>query len=61
MLTMQETKDLLRVSYRTIHRLVSNNTIPSVKVGRVIRIPQSALKKFILNDTSGGSGNDYQQ
>lgn len=60
MLTMQEAKELLRVSYRTIHRLVSNNTIPSVKVGRVIRIPQSGLKKFILNDTSGGSGNDYQ-
>ncbi|WP_405083232.1 helix-turn-helix domain-containing protein [Paenibacillus chitinolyticus] len=61
MLTMQEAKDLLRVSYRTIHRLVSNNTIPSVKVGRIIRIPQSGLKKFILIDTSGGRGNDYQQ
>ncbi|WP_256719554.1 helix-turn-helix domain-containing protein [Paenibacillus odorifer] len=60
MLPMQEAKDLLRVSYRTIHRLVSNNTIPSVKVGRVIRIPQSGLKKFILNDKSGGNGNDYQ-
>lgn len=60
MLTMQEAKDLLRVSYRTIHRLVSNNTIPSVKVGRVIRIPQSGLKKFILNETEV-AGNDYQQ
>ncbi|WP_425339325.1 helix-turn-helix domain-containing protein [Paenibacillus maysiensis] len=61
MLTMQEAKDLLRVSYRTIHRLVSNNTILSMKVGRVIRIPQSGLEKFIFNDTSGGSDNDYQQ
>jgi excisionase family DNA binding protein len=61
MLTMQEAKDLLRVSYRTLHRLVSNGTIPSVKVGRVIRIPQSGLEKFIFNDTSGGSGDDYQQ
>ncbi|WP_407672348.1 helix-turn-helix domain-containing protein [Paenibacillus sinensis] len=61
MLTMQEAKDLLRVSYRTLHRLVSNNTIQSVKVGRVIRIPQSALRKFAQDDTSGGKVNDYQQ
>jgi len=60
LLTMQEAKDLLRVSYRTLHRLVSNGSIPSVKVGRVIRIPQSGLKKFILKDKSGGSSNDYQ-
>lgn len=59
-MTMQEAKDMLRVSYRTIHRLVSNNTIPSVKVGRVIRIPQSGLEKFIFNDTLGGSANDYK-
>lgn len=61
LLTMQEAKDLLRVSYRTLHRLVSNNTIPSVKVGRVIRIPQSGLRNFMLEDTSGGNMNDYQQ
>lgn len=60
LLTMQEAKELLRVSYRTMHRLVSNGTIPSVKVGRVIRIPQAALRKFTLEDT-GGKGNDYQQ
>ncbi|WP_139209381.1 helix-turn-helix domain-containing protein [Paenibacillus sp. OK003] len=47
---MQEAKELLRVSYRTLHRLVSNGTIPSVKVGRVIRIPQAALRKFTLED-----------
>ncbi|MDF2649509.1 MAG: hypothetical protein K0Q73_5314 [Paenibacillus sp.] len=59
LLTMQEAKDLLRVSYRTLHRLISNGTIPSVKVGRVIRIPQAALRKFTLEDT-GGNVNDYQ-
>ncbi|MED2257151.1 helix-turn-helix domain-containing protein [Brevibacillus parabrevis] len=60
LLTMQEAKDLLRVSYRTLHRLVSSGTIPSVKVGRVIRIPQAGLRKFILEDTTGGKVNDYQ-
>ncbi|WP_084064706.1 helix-turn-helix domain-containing protein [Paenibacillus stellifer] len=61
LLTMQEAKDLLRISYRTLHRLISNGSIPSVKVGRVIRIPQVALRKFIFEDASGGRVNDYQQ
>ncbi|MBE1446156.1 helix-turn-helix domain-containing protein [Paenibacillus sp. OAS669] len=61
LLTMQEAKDLLRVSYRTLHRLVSSRSIPSVKVGRVIRIPQSGLRNFMLQDMSGGKVNDNQQ
>ncbi|HEY4389764.1 MAG TPA: helix-turn-helix domain-containing protein [Paenibacillus sp.] len=60
MFSIKEAKEILRLSYNTVYRLVSNGTIKAVKIGGSIRISQAALRKFIFEDTSGGKVNDYQ-
>lgn len=55
---MQEVKSLLRISYQTLHRLIATGVIPSVKIGRVIRIPTSSLEQFIFNKMSGDDSHE---
>lgn len=54
MFSIKEAKEVLGLSYNTIYRLINNGTINATKIGGSIRIPQAALRKFILEDTSGG-------
>lgn len=59
MFSIKEAKEMLGLSYNTVYRLINNGTIKAVKIGGSIRIPQAALRMFILEDTSGGQINDY--
>ncbi|OBY76512.1 hypothetical protein BBG47_26680 [Paenibacillus sp. KS1] len=54
MYSIKEAKAVLGLSYNTVYRLINYGTINAVKIGGSIRIPQAALRKFILEDTSGG-------
>jgi len=47
MLTVKEAADFLRVNPKTIYNLIAAGKLASVRVGRVIRIPQTALDKFL--------------
>ena len=49
-LTVKEAADFLRVNVKTIYSLVAAGKLGSVRVGRVIRIPRTAL------DQLGSSG-----
>lgn len=53
--TIKEVMDVLQLSYNTVYHFCHNGTLPSVKVGGSIRIPQESLKKFILDNTKGGN------
>lgn len=41
--TREEAAQTLRVSVRTVDRLIANKELPAVKRGRSVRIPVSAL------------------
>ena len=47
MLTVQEVAAALRVSRQTVYRMVHAEEIPSVRVGRSVRIPETALHKYL--------------
>lgn len=45
--TVQEVADVLRVSKMTVYRLVHAEEIPSVRVGRGIRIPTAGVWRYL--------------
>jgi excisionase family DNA binding protein len=47
LLTVPETAKLLRVNRDTAYRLVHDGAIPSVKLGRSLRIPRELLMAHI--------------
>ena len=49
--TTSEAARQLRVSPRTVSRLVAENILPSVKIGRVTRIPKQAILDWIEAQT----------
>lgn len=52
-LTVPEVCAYLRVSKMTVYRLIHADELASVRVGRGLRVPRSALRRFI-----GQGGND---
>lgn len=53
-LTADETAHILRVSTKTIYRLIKENTLPAVKVGRGYRIAKSVLVDYLLQTLNSG-------
>jgi excisionase family DNA binding protein len=49
--TKAEAAELLNVSHRFVTRLVLERRIDFVKVGRLVRIPQSAISELVRNGT----------
>ncbi len=47
LLTVAETAEVLRTSERFPRRLIAERRIRFVRVGRHVRIPESALREFI--------------
>ena len=47
MLTVDEAATQLRVSRGAVYALVRNGVLPSVRIGRVVRIPDRCLTNFI--------------
>jgi excisionase family DNA binding protein len=52
--TLKEVMEMLQLSYTTVYRMCNDGTLPSLKVGGSIRVPQESLRKFILDNTKGG-------
>ena len=51
MLTVPEVARLLRISRGTAYQAVRTGQLPSIRLGRVIRVPRYALEKIL---TGGG-------
>jgi len=45
--TEEETAKILGISYYLVRRLVEEGTIPSVRLGKLVRIPRARLMEMI--------------
>ena len=50
-LTVEEVAGLLRVSTRTVQRLLAEGQLPGVRVGRQWRIPRAELLAYLRGPT----------
>lgn len=55
MLTVPEAAKLLRIGRNLAYELVSQGEIPSVRLGRLIRVPRAALEERLGADGTGGN------
>jgi excisionase family DNA binding protein len=46
-LTVAEVATLMRVSKMTVYRLVNAATLPAVRVGRSVRVPEQAVHSYL--------------
>ncbi len=53
-LTVKEVAKLLGVSRNTLYRLVRSKKLRSIRVGRQIRVPRSALEEYLNGGTNCG-------
>ena len=46
-LTLREVAERLRVSWKTINRLVNGGELPAIKIGRVWRVAENDFRDYI--------------
>jgi excisionase family DNA binding protein len=51
LLTLAEVAERLRITERLAYQLTYQRRLPSVKVGRYVRVPASALAEFVNAQT----------
>ena len=51
-LTVQEVADYLKVTTKTVHKLIKQGSIPSFRVGRAVRCQRMAVDAFIQAQTA---------
>lgn len=56
LLTVPEAARILRISRNLAYELVARNELPSIRLGRVIRIPRAALDTWMDQQTSTSDG-----
>ncbi len=47
MLTVEEVAAMLRISRMTVYRMVNNDEISHIRIGRSFRIPRVAFEEYI--------------
>ncbi|MGC1206818.1 MAG: helix-turn-helix domain-containing protein [Ornithinimicrobium sp.] len=52
-MTVAEVAALMRVSKMTVYRLVHNNELPAVRVGRSFRVPAAAVQDYLSESYHG--------
>ncbi|EGD51739.1 DNA binding domain protein, excisionase family [Thermoanaerobacter ethanolicus JW 200] len=45
--TVKEVAELLKVNIHTVYRWVREGRLPAIKIGDLVRIPESELNKFL--------------
>lgn len=55
-LTVEQIAKLLQISRTHAYALVHQRGFPSVRLGRVIRVPRAALDRWIEQQAAGGNG-----
>lgn len=55
LLTISEVANVLRVSKMTIYRLVHDGQLPSMRIGKSLRVPVSALDAYLSQAADAGS------
>ena len=49
LLTVAEVAAILRLSKMTVYRMVNNGTLPALKVGRSVRVPEHIVHEYLRN------------
>jgi len=49
LLTVAEVATILRLSKMTVYRMVNAGTLPALKVGRSVRIPEHVVDEYLRN------------
>lgn len=47
LLTVAEVAAILRLSKMTVYRTVNNGTLPALKVGRSVRVPEQVVHDYL--------------
>ncbi|MCU0284430.1 MAG: helix-turn-helix domain-containing protein [Candidatus Nanopelagicales bacterium] len=47
LLTVAEVAAMLRLSKMTVYRMVNSGTLPALKVGRSVRIPEHVVDEYL--------------
>lgn len=50
-LTVEEVSALLKMSESTVHRLIKSGDLPSIRVGRAVRVPKIAFERWFEKHT----------
>ena len=53
-LTVKETADVLKVKPQWVYRMMRNDGLPCIRLGRQIRIDEESLEKWLAERRSGG-------
>ncbi len=56
LLRVSEACKMLSVSRATMYELVKDGTVPSIQLGKEIRIPVEALRKWVEDQSKGATG-----
>ena len=48
-----EVCEILRISLDTLERLISSGEMEAFKVGRGVRIPETAIERYLVRNTIG--------
>ena len=56
-MTAQEMADYLRVTMKTVYRLLERGKIPAIKVGRQWRFDRTAIDEWLRENSVGGKAN----
>jgi putative molybdopterin biosynthesis protein len=54
LLTVQEAAELLRVKASWVYKMARSGELPSVRLGRQVRIDEEALQRWLLERSKGG-------
>ena len=55
LLTVKETAGLLRMQPQWVYKMVRRGVLPSIHLGRQVRIDEAALKKWLFECRSAGT------
>lgn len=55
LLTVAETAAALHLGRNTVYDLIRLGQLPTIRVGRAIRVPQAALTEWIQNNTESST------
>ena len=50
-LTVEELCEVLRIGKNTAYKLLKNNDIKSVKIGKIYKIPKKSVRKYLEKNT----------
>lgn len=53
LMTPGEVATLLNVSQRTVYSLINRRDLVSVKIGRLVRVPEDAVTRYVDTHTRG--------